>query len=55
MRAIKIMLLGFAFLLLGIWGTIISVNNGDRIFIIISLVCPVIGFIVVIAGLRLNK
>ena len=55
MRAIKLMLLGITFILIGIWVSIIGANSGIGIIDIIALVCPIIGIIFVISGFTFNK
>lgn len=51
MKSIKLMLLGISFLLLGIWGAFIGVNNGGMMFSYIGMFSPLIGFIFIVAGL----
>jgi len=55
MKAIKIMLLGIVFVLIGIWGMGPAINGGGQIYHIITLGCPVIGIILIIAGLIIDK
>jgi len=51
MKSIKTTLFGIAFILIGIWGTIISLNGGGQFFSFIAFSCPAFGIVTVIASI----
>ena len=55
MKAIRIMLLGIAFILIGIWGMVPAFAGAGSIYYIIYFGFPVIGIVLVIAGLIIGS
>ena len=55
MKAIRIMLLGIVFILIGIWGMGPAFSGAGGIYSIIYFGFPVIGIVLVIAGLIIGS